>query len=135
MKILAVHVYGTPLHELFLYTKNPCNDSDSHTFQVLCLELLTAGLVLKLVVLTDETVTEGALEDPAAMIPHTSVTLNAGGIRQWARAGMTGETLATMTHPGLTEVTNGTLKGGRDRNREREKTHTHIYASWICLRV
>ena len=95
----------------FLYTKNPCNDSDSHTFQVLCLELLTAGLVLKLIVLTDKAVAEGALEHPTAMIPHPSVALNAGGVSQRACAGVSGETLSAMTHPSLTEITDGTLEG------------------------
>ena len=91
------------------------------TFQVLGLELLTAGLVLKLIILADKAVAEGALEHPTAMIPHPSVALDAGGVGQRARAGVSGETLAAMTHPSLTEVTDGTLKGEREGGREREK--------------
>ena len=72
--------------------------------------------MLKLVILTDKAVTEGALEHPTAMIPHPSVALDAGGVSQRARAGMSGETLSAMTHPSLTEVTDGTLEG-----REGEK--------------
>jgi hypothetical protein len=91
-----------------------------HTFQVLSLELLAAGLVLKLVVLTDKAVTEGAFEHPSPMIPHPSVTLNARGVRQRACAGVTGETLTTMTHPSLTEVTDGTLERGGREGGERD---------------
>jgi hypothetical protein len=93
-----------------------------HTFQVFSLKLLAAGLVLKLVILTDKAVAEGALEHPAAMIPHPSVTLDARGVRQRTCAGVTGEALATMTHPSLTEVTDGTLEG-REGERRRERDY------------
>ena len=59
------------------------------------------------------------------MIPHPSVALDAGGVGQRARAGVSGETLAAMTHPSLTEVTDGTLEGEREggggRARERDE--------------
>ena len=84
--------------------------------------------MLKLIILTDEAVTEGALEHSPTVIPHPSVTLNAGGICQRAGAGMSGEALAAMTHPSFTEVTDSTLEREREREREeREKTqHVHI---------
>ena len=109
------------------------------TFQVLSLELLTAGLVLKLIILTDKAVTEGALEHPTAMIPHSSVALDAGGIGQRARAGVSGETLAAMTHPSLTEVTDGTLEGEREggergrRRRVREREMNKISGHNIII--
>ena len=39
------------------------------------------------------------------MVPDTSVTLNTAGICEGTCAGMCSETLATVTHPRLTEVT------------------------------
>ena len=39
------------------------------------------------------------------MVPDASVTLNTAGIREGTCAGMCSETLATVTHPRLTEVT------------------------------
>ena len=107
-------LYST-LHSYLVHRKNIFFFYKWHTFQVFGLELLTAGLVLKLIILTDKVVAEGALEYPTTMIPHPSVALDAGGIGQRARAGVSGETLAAMTHPSLTEVTDGTLEGERER--------------------
>ena len=39
------------------------------------------------------------------MVPDASVTLNTAGVREGTRAGMSGEALATVTHPRLAEVT------------------------------
>ena len=75
------------------------------------------------------------------MIPHPSVTLDAGGVGQRARAGVSGETLAAMTHPSLTEVTDGTLEGereggggGEEQEREMNKVGGHIIISKLAPR-
>lgn len=39
------------------------------------------------------------------MVPDSSVTLNTAGVREGTCAGMSGEALATVTHPRLAEVT------------------------------
>ena len=39
------------------------------------------------------------------MVPDASVTLNTAGVREGTCAGMSGEALATVTHPRLAEVT------------------------------
>ena len=43
------------------------------------------------------------------MVPDTSVTLNTAGVREGTCAGMSGEALATVTHPRLAEVTYSSL--------------------------
>ena len=65
--------------------------------------------MLELVVLTEEVVAERAAEDPATVFPHAPLTLQTHRVCQWAGARMCGQTLATVTHPALTEVTYGTL--------------------------
>ncbi len=65
--------------------------------------------MLKLVILTEEAVAEGAPEDPPPVVPHTPVTLQAMGICQGTSAGMGGQAFAAMTHPPFTEITYRTL--------------------------
>lgn len=65
--------------------------------------------MLKLVVLTDEAVTEGALEHPPPVIPHPSVALDAGGVGQRTGAGVSREALPTVADPSLTEITDSSL--------------------------
>lgn len=79
------------------------------TFKALSFQSLTTGLMLKLIVLTEVTVAEGALENPAPVFPHSSLALHAHGIRQRTGAGMCRQALATVTHPPFTEVTDCTL--------------------------
>ena len=43
------------------------------------------------------------------VVPDSSVTLNTAGICEGTRAGMSGEALATVTHPRLAEVTYSSL--------------------------
>ena len=70
--------------------------------------------MFKLIILADEAVAERALEDSPSVVPDSSVALNAGGIGERAGAGMGGETLTTVTDPGLTEITNGTLEDDKE---------------------
>ena len=79
------------------------------TLEIFPFQLLAAGLMLKLVILTQEAVTEGALEDPPPMVPHTPVALQAVGVGQRACAGMGGQAATAVTHPSFTKVTYGTL--------------------------
>ena len=65
--------------------------------------------MFKLVILTEVTVTERALEDPSSMVPHTSLALQALSVCQWACAGMGGQAFAAVAYPPFTEVTYGTL--------------------------
>ena len=88
------------------------------TLHVFRLELLTACLVLKLVILTDEAVTVRALEDSSSVVPNSSVTLDAGGISERTGTGMGGETFTTVTDPSLAEIANGTLEGDEEVERK-----------------
>lgn len=79
-----------------------------HTLQRLSLQDLTAGLVLKLVVLAQEIVAEGALEDAATVFPDVALALDARGVLQWTRASVGRQALPSMAHPGLAVVADGT---------------------------
>jgi len=63
--------------------------------------------MLKLIVLAQETIAKGALEDTSTMLPDTAFTLQANGILQRTGAGVRGKTLAAVAHPCLAEVANG----------------------------
>jgi len=63
--------------------------------------------VLELVVLAQESVAEGALEDAAAVLPDTAFALQADSILQRTRAGVVLEALASVADPGLAEVADG----------------------------
>lgn len=86
--------------------------------------------MLKLVVLTEETVAEGALEHTSTMVPHTPVTLDTDGVSKWTCAGVCGETLTAMTYPRLTEVTYSTLQveGVREGREEGSSSALHTIA-------
>lgn len=79
-----------------------------HTLQRLGLQDLTAGLVLKLIVLAQEVVAEGALEDAATVFPDVALALDARGVLQWTRAGVGRQALPSVAHPGLAVVADGT---------------------------
>ena len=49
-------------------------------------------------------------EGKLTMFPGSSVALDAIGVGQGAGTGMCSEALTTVTHPRLTEITDGTLK-------------------------
>ena len=100
---------------IHVYSKVP-SEFDVHvytyarlTFEILSLDLLAAGLVLKLVILTEVAAAVGAGEDPPPVLPDPAVTLRTGDVRQRTAAGVRGEALATVTHPRLTEITNSSL--------------------------
>lgn len=76
-----------------------------HTFICLRFQDLTAGLVLKLIVLTQEVVTEGATKYPSPVVPYTAFALNAVCIGEGTLTGMGAQTLPAVTDPGFTEVT------------------------------
>lgn len=67
--------------------------------------------MLKLVVLTQEPMTEAAPVHSATMVPDSALTLYALGVRQGAGTRVCGETLPAVTYPRLTEVTHGTHQG------------------------
>lgn len=75
------------------------------TFVSLCLQDLATGLVLKLVILTQEVVAEGATVYPSPMVPYTAFTLDTVGIHERTCASVGTEALSPVAHPGLTEVT------------------------------
>lgn len=75
-----------------------------NTFERFCLKNLAACLVLKLIILAQEVLTEGTAEDSPSMIPDTAVTLNAVGISQRTRTRVSAQTFPTMAHPSFTEV-------------------------------
>jgi len=73
--------------------------------EVFCLYDLTTGLVLKLVILTQEVETEAAQEYSATVVPDASLTLNADGVAADAGASVRLEALPAVAHPGLTKIT------------------------------
>lgn len=64
--------------------------------------------MFKLIIFTQETITEAALVNTASMLPHTPITLKADSILKGTGACMRLQALPPMTHPRLTEVTDGT---------------------------
>jgi len=79
--------------------------------QVLLLDHLAGGLVLKLIVLTERLGAEAAGEATAPMVPHASLTLNTLGISEGASTCVFAQALLAMAHPGLTEITNSSDHG------------------------
>lgn len=63
--------------------------------------------MLELIVLAQESVAEGALEDAPTVLPDTAFALQAGRILQRTRAGVVLETLASVANPSLAEVADG----------------------------
>ena len=79
----------------------------TQALQVLLLHDLTAGLVLELVILTQELKAEAAGKAPAPVFPDTPLTLDTLGILESAGTGVALEALPAVAHPGLAEVTDG----------------------------
>jgi len=79
----------------------------TQALQVLLLHDLTAGLVLELVILTQNLEAEAAVEAPAPVFPDTPLTLDTLGILESAGTGVALEALPAVAHPGLAEVTDG----------------------------
>ena len=77
------------------------------TFQILSLNHLATGLVLKLIIFTEELETEAACETSSSVVPHSSLTLHTLRISENTATGVTLQTLLAMTNPGFTEITNG----------------------------
>lgn len=75
-----------------------------NTFVCFCLKNLAACLVLKLVIFTEEVLTEGATEDSPTMIPDTTITLDAVCIRQGTGTCVSAQTFSPVADPGFTEV-------------------------------
>lgn len=67
--------------------------------------------MLKLIILTQEVVTEGTAEDSPSVIPDLAFTLNAVRINQGTCAGVCTQTFPTMAHPGFAEVAHCTHHG------------------------
>lgn len=77
------------------------------TLEGLLLQNLTGGLVLKLVILTQEVLAVVTPEDASPVAPHITLTLITNSIHEGTGAGVSLETLPPMTHPRLTEITDG----------------------------
>lgn len=73
---------------------------------VLRFEHLTAGLVLKLVILAQERQAEAALEDAATVRPDISLALNAHGILEGTRTSVRLQAFSSVANPRLAKVTN-----------------------------
>jgi len=67
--------------------------------------------MLKLVIFAKMIVAKTALKDASSVFPHSSIALDADGVGQSAGAGVRGQTFATVTHPGLAEITDGSHHG------------------------
>lgn len=78
-----------------------------YTLEGLSLQDLAARLVFKLVVLTEKTVAEGALENTTPVFPDVAFTLNARGLLQRTCAGVGGQALSPVAHPRFAIVAYG----------------------------
>ena|SRR6218665_244939 len=80
------------------------------TFVGLGVEALTAGLVFKLVIFTEEAAAEGTPEDASSMVPDGSLALGTLGVLEGAGARVGRQTLPPVAHPRLTEIAYGALE-------------------------
>ena len=72
------------------------------------------------------------------MLPYTSSTLYTSGFSQRTRTSMSGQAFTRMTHPRLTEITNGSLmidNKGNKRERERHYTIPRMYNVFISFNI
>lgn len=77
------------------------------TLQILGLDHLAAGLVLKLVVLAQELETETTREHSTSKVPNSTVTLYTLRVSEDATTRVRLEAFLPVTNPGLAKVTNG----------------------------
>lgn len=77
------------------------------TLEVLRLQDLARGLVLKLVVFAEECIAEAAPEHPPSVIPNATFAFHANGVLEWTGARMHLQALAAVTYPGLAKVADG----------------------------
>lgn len=99
------------------------------TFVGLGVEALTAGLVFKLVIFTEEAATEGTPEDASSMVPDGSLALGTLGVLEGAGARVGRQTLPPVAHPRLTEIAYGAhhLKTCCELTRVLDDTVTRLH--------
>lgn len=77
------------------------------TFETFSLEHLAGCLMLKLIILAQETIAERTLKYPSTVIPYASLTFLTYGIHQRTDTGVCGEATSPVANPGLAVITYG----------------------------
>ncbi len=107
------------------------------TLEIFRVYFLTAGLMLKLIVLAESIVTEGAIEHSPSVFPHCTLTFNTHWVGEWTDTCVGGQASSTVAHPRFTEVTNGTLQEYKSITQcqcivvTHTHTHTHTHKGFI----